>query len=1037
MKRQNVKTVSALRLLIVALFAAAALLAVLPFGAMHRADASDTEEVAAPPKTVSATESAADDPVDDFTLVLYYFRPAGDYTDWNVWLWQMGKEGTGVYFNASAPINGKDCMWLERHITNAKEDADGNVLGFIMRKGNWDDRDMGSNRYITADMIEQHKNGNELEIYLVQGVSEIYFDPSEALVDRITNAEFNSTATKVTFGVNTPLTASNKFALNDGTSDIATLDCSATTKFNGQIKAEFTLPNNFTLDYGKAYKVVDARSTPRMADGYVSIRKLYDTQGFNTACKYEGELGVNYTATKSTFTVWSPGAADMKLNIYADSTTNVKQIYDMTRGSKGEWTAEVNGDLNGSYYTYTANVDGKVKEVVDPYARSGGANGTRGMILDLDSTDPDGWATQSEPTLGSYGEAVIYEAHLRDLTIHLSSNVTAAKRGKFLGLTELGTESAPTPLRYLKELGVTAVHFQPLFDFATVNETFTEATYNADGQNNWGYDPLNYNMPEGSYSSNPADGRTRVNEMKQMVMALHNAGIQVVMDVVYNHVSNAADSNFEALVPGYYFRYNEDGGYESGSGCGNDTASERPMFGRFMRDSVKYWMTEYKIDGFRFDLMALHDIDTMNAIYDDLAALNPDVMVYGEGWMSGTSGLAGEKQAKLANASQMPHIAFFNDIIRDGLKGSVFSITDNGFVSGKDVDAAVYVGAAGGTSALSASVYGSMGKSPFAGNPLQSVNYASAHDNSALWDKLNASTTESRDAIKAMNRLSATSVLTSQGVSFFLAGEELLRSKPTTKDNSYENRPEHWLTDESYYFSDNSYKSPDSVNAINWELATTNADMVEYYKGLIAIKRNFPQFHISTTEQLAQCLTVNDADLRDGVAAYAVKDPASNEYAVVILNNKPYKMSVSVPNGEYKVYVNGDKATGDKENPLSTLNGSSVTVGARSAVVMTATLEAQDVSAWSVTAQQIKDKNNLGLALGLGIGIPAGLLVAGGVVFGVMYGKKKKGGNGKSESADGANGEQEEKPSQDDSRSEPEAEKEQTADQTGEDNPAE
>ncbi|MDE7107089.1 MAG: type I pullulanase, partial [Clostridiales bacterium] len=342
-----------------------------------------------------------------------------------------------------------------------------------------------------------------------------------------------------------------------------------------------------------------------------------------------------------------------------------------------------------------------------------------------------------------------------------------------------------TPLDYIKELGVTEVHILPMFDFATVKETFNEAEFDGENQYNWGYDPLNYNVPEGSYSSDPANGAVRVKELKQMVMALHEAGIRVIMDVVYNHVSNAGNSNFEALLPDYFFRTDNTGKRTNGSGCGNDTASERYMFRKFMVESVNYWADEYKLDGFRFDLMGLHDTVTMNEIYDTLYEKNHDIMVYGEGWKMGTMVETKEmKAANMYNAALMPNIAFFNDVTRDALKGGGFGapMSMRGYSEGSKNDPAVYIGAVGAT-ANSDAGYRVIGKSSFATNPTQNINYVSCHDNTTLWDKINAcSLSDDVATMKAMNRIAATAVLTSQGPTFFLAGEEMLRSKPVDKD---------------------------------------------------------------------------------------------------------------------------------------------------------------------------------------------------------------------------------------------------------------
>ncbi len=908
---------------------------------------------------VGCSPEESDQPVNEggVELTVNYFRGDEGYDAWSMWLWPTNAEGKEYKFQKETTIGGKKWTTLTTRIKVGEPTADG-IIGLIVRDAAWN-QDPNGDRFITADKVKD----NKVTVWLVTSDKTIYYNEEDAIVGmedslkkKITSATFTSFKA-ITINTSAAITNKSIFKIKDSDGKLVGECDTSKPYFRTQLgKSTANISLNEEIVLGKSYTISDEPAVFDDNSNFtkcdISFTGLFDKDAFNTLYAYDGELGAEYSETETKFTVWSPVASAMKLNIYSSGEgTDQGTSYDMTAGDKGTWTYTLSGNQKNKYYTYSVkNGDTWTNDIVDPYARSGGRNGKRGMIVDLAATNPTGWDTQNMPTIASNSEAVIWEAQLRDVTIHESSGVSAANRGKFLGLTETGTKNASgksTALDYLKDLGVTQVHFQPLFDFATVDESFAVATYNKEGEYNWGYDPLNYNMPEGSYSSDPSDGNKRVNEMKQMIMALHNAGIQVVMDVVYNHVSSASGSNFEKLMPGYYFRMMDNGSYYNGSGCGNETASEHAMFRKFMIDSVVYWATEYKIDGFRFDLMGLHDIDTMNMIYDELAKVNPDVIVYGEGWTGGTSGLAGDRQATLANAKKMPNIALFDDIIRDGLKGSVFDVTDTGFISGKKgTDAAVYVGAAGGTNAMAASIYATLGadKSAFALNPTQNINYTACHDNSLLWDKLNASVNADAAVLKAMNRLSAVAVLTSQGISLIPAGEEMLRSKPTTANNSYDNRPTVYKTNPNYYYSDNSYKSPDSVNAINWNLLDENSDMIEFYKAMIAIKKTFPQFRLTTADQIKACLTIKDGAFDDGVAAYAIKDPDSNSYAVVVVNANAAAKNVAIPQGEYSVFVNGDKA--NATTALSTFTGNTVEVSARSAVVMTATLDAAAVSGW-------------------------------------------------------------------------------------------
>ncbi len=867
-------------------------------------------------------------------VTLNYFRPEHDYDDWNVWFWSSVADGAAHDFKkGTVKIAGED--WKTVTVTIPADLTAEDGVAFIVRKGEWAEKDPDMDRWIPSAKIVDSR----VTVYVAQKRAEIYYDAQEA-IDAATSNTINAAAftsfKALSITTSSVITETSHFKIyDDEDTVVAELDCSQEDRYVDKKNAtiRFTEPVELT----KTYRIADepAGGFDKMVNFVgreVNMSSLYVTTDFKTKYEYDGNLGVEYAADASTFKVWSPVATALKLNIYDAGEGGNATVTEMTKGEKGLWSITKDGDLNGKYYTYTVTARGKTKEVVDPYARSAGRDGKRGMILNLDATDPDNWEAQENPELASYSEAVIYEAQLRDLTINPNSGVSEANRGKFLGLTETGTTvtvgsvTKSTGLDYLKELGVTAVHFQPLFDFASVKEDFTTATYNKNGEYNWGYDPLNYNVPEGSYSSDPADGTKRVNEMKQMVMALHNAGIQVVMDVVYNHVSSAQTSNFEALVPGYYFRTDPSGAYYNGSGCGNVTASERAMFRKFMIESVLYWTEEYKIDGFRFDLMGCHDIETMNLLYDELKAVNHDVIVYGEGWTGGTSGLSNDDAAIQANATQMPNIAFFNDIIRDGVKGSVFTMTDTGFVSGKSgTDASVYVGAVGATSALDAALYKSLGsdKKFFAGAPTQSVNYVSAHDNSTLWDKLNASVNDEKEVLEAMYRLAAVSVLTSQGPAFFLAGEEMMRGKPTEAENEFDNRPNKWLTDPEHYFSDNSYKSPDSVNAIDWEQRVKNDAMIEFYKQLIGFKRNIPAFQFTTTEELNANIVIKDTDTDDGVAVYGIS--LNGTYIIIAFNANDTAAEIGVPEATETGYIrvldgavvngegiDGKNVTGDK-----------------------------------------------------------------------------------------------------------------------------
>ncbi len=564
----------------------------------------------------------------------------------------------------------------------------------------------------------------------------------------------------------------------------------------------------------------------------------------------------------------------------------------MTKDVNGTWIISVSGDLNGKYYTYTAVTSLGTNEAVDPYARSTGANGQRGMILDLTSTNPDGWDKDKKPEFLEMTDAVIYELHVRDLSSNSSSGIS--NTGKFLEFTETGTKNADglsTGIDHLKELGITHLHLLPSFDYASVDETKLDTP-----QFNWGYDPQNYNSPEGSYSTDPYHGEVRVKEMKQAVQSLHKNGIRVVMDVVYNHTAATVDSNFNKLVPNYYYR--KDGSvFSNASGCGNETASDHSMVRKFIVDSVVYWAKEYHIDGFRFDLMAVHDIETMNEVRAALNEVDPSILIYGEGWTGGTSTLPESNQSLKKNISFIDGVAAFSDDLRDGIKGSVFEAMETGFVSGSTgLEESIKFGIVASTNHPQIN-YSLVNYSDtyWAKSPSQCINYASAHDNLTLWDKLATSNSQDSEADRiAMNKLSASIVFTSQGIPFFQAGEELLRSK----------------VKEDGTFDENSYQSSDVVNGIRWENKTTYQDVFEYYKGLIAFRKAHPSLRMTTTEEIASNLVFTENTPANTVAYHISGKPnkESAEGIYIIHNANRNSVSIDLPKGSWNVYVNGEKA---------------------------------------------------------------------------------------------------------------------------------
>ena len=623
------------------------------------------------------------------------------------------------------------------------------------------------------------------------------------------------------------------------------------------------------------------------------------------------DLGATYTTASTTFKLWSPAAQRARVKLYdsdAPEATPIDEI-DMNEVD-GAWTATVDGDIDGTYYTYQIRVNGNWRaEATDPYARTAGTNGLRGQVVNLDDTNPAGWENDQRPPLRSQADAVIYELHVRDLSMDPNSGID--NKGKFLGLTERGTKTpagVSTGLDHLIEMGVTHVHLLPSFDFFTVDESRPD-----DPQFNWGYDPLNYNIPEGSYSTDPSDGKVRIREFKQMVMALHEAGIRVVMDVVYNHTGRSEDSNFQELIPDYFYRFRDDGTMSNASGCGNEIASERPMVRKFIRESVAYWMQEYHVDGFRFDLMAIHDIPTMNEISKTLHTQDQSVLVYGEGWTAGDSPLPDSLKALKHNTPQLDRIAAFSDDVRDGIKGSVFNHEEKGFASGgRGLDQTIRFGVVGSTQHPQIT-YDSVNYSsaPWAPEPTQAISYASCHDNHTLWDRLLISNRDAGPtAREKMHRLALGIVLTSQAIPFLHAGTEMCR----TKDGD-----------------ENSYKSGDEVNSIKWNTKTRHQKTLDYVKGLIQLRKDHPAFRLGSTAAIQKHLQfIQTAD--DQVVAYRIENAPGDAWTdvLVMYNGSTSSKRRELPTGNWQAVVQDGvvnmKGIGRPATKRITVPGSSMAI---------------------------------------------------------------------------------------------------------------
>lgn len=631
---------------------------------------------------------------------------------------------------------------------------------------------------------------------------------------------------------------------------------------------------------------------------------------------YEGDdLELRYAPEHSVFTLWAPTAEQAQLSLYAAGEGGeAEERIEMQASDQGTWRVTVERDLKGKFYTFRIRTgEGWLAETPGIWARAVGVNGDRAAVIDLRKTDPEGWDDDPRPEQKMYSDAVLYELHHRDFSIAPDSGVE--HKGKFLALTEPGTrspEGQATGLDHLRELGVTHIHILPSFDYSTVDETrLGDNTYN------WGYDPKNYNVPEGSYSTDPGDPAVRIREFKQMVRSLHRNGMRVVLDVVYNHTATVEGSAFTLTAPGYFYRHNPDGSYSDASGCGNETASEREMVRRYIVESVKYWAREYHIDGFRFDLMGIHDIETMNRVRRELSQIDPTIFIYGEGWLAADSPLPPEQRAVRDNVGQMEGIAVFCDDFRDGVRGSTFDEHAAGYASGNiegHVEA-VKFGVVGATEHPQVDYSGLLYSSlPYAAAPSQAVNFVASHDGYTVVDKLRLSVEGDRaeEEITPMHKLVHAILLTAQGVPFIRGGEELMQDKQGVS---------------------NSFRSPDAVNRIDWSLKARNRAVFDYIKDLIALRRAHPAFRIPTREGVQQALHFLDTG-DSGVIAFTLGEYANGDAwreILVAYNGNRSEAEFEAPEADWRVASRDGRvdAAGSEHLP-----GGKIPLAASSAMIL-------------------------------------------------------------------------------------------------------
>ena len=750
-------------------------------------------------------------------VYFHYQRQNSDYDEWQIWLWDdegaavdwEDKDSFGVYFRVD--------------LTDPTSDFyQATTLGYIYRFGEWKAKDKVANdRFITLTEAMIDSN-NEIHLYSFEGVETIFLDKEGSKpVYEITGFMLSTDARTVTYSANA--TGEQYYIYRNG----EIYEQGEMMQSEGTV----TLPEKFDLKNKDNYQLVIKFDDIVTLSADLNISNYFDSNAFKRDYTYEGnDLGVTVKDGKTTFKLWAPASNKVSVELfqyghpkkmgtekYPGDDTPVKS-FEMTLGDKGVWSYTADEDLTGYYYTYTVvNGTTKTTDITDPYAYATGVNGLRSYIVDFSKLNPTGW-DYNRKGLYTPNELVVYEIHVRDLTMDDTWNGTEANRGTFLGMCESGTKfsigstTVTTGFDHIKELGVNAVQILPFFDASNKETDFD--------QFNWGYNPQNYNVLEGQYSTDPYNAETRIKEFKQMVQAYHDANIEIVMDVVYNHMSGISGSSFHKILPGYFFRYDKSGKAYNGSGCGNDVATEREMVRKYIVDSVKFWANEYNIKGFRFDLMALIDIETMNQVDAALNAIDPNIVLYGEPWAAGSTGIGSADQASVSNASRFTGIGMFSDRFRESAKGN-----NDGAGFG-------WVQGGGNASEL---VRGLQGNILNTNNSIQQqVNYVTCHDNLALADKLRTCGIIEADLGKA-SVLANGLVLTSEGIRFMHGGEEILRSKPI-----YENGI--WTGE----YSHNSYNLPDISNSLKWENKIIYADAYNAYKDLVHISTSQSAFHFSS-----------------------------------------------------------------------------------------------------------------------------------------------------------------------------------------------
>ena len=816
---------------------------------------------------------------------------------YNLWLWTENKDGADYQFNEIDDY-GTVARYTWSDLNSSSEVVN---MGIIIKENKvWEDspvKDIDSDRYVDFRTLEKDKYGY-CHVYFKKGDANIYTSADGQLYEVIKSFEFAYNkfdgGFKLWFNTNNAI-GSYKITYNDQplfSSEVT--DERLISKSKTQVV--YLLGPELPELLGEYRLEVVFEQSQRKVSAIAAKQALFATEKFNELYTYNGELGAIYSANSTLFRVWSPVSTEMKLRIYNTGTPknlggdDLYQEYEMHQGEQGTWEVTVNGNLEGKYYTYVvSNANYKNFEVVDPYAKSAGINGLRGMIVDFTKTNPNGW---DEITIHNYKstQLTVYETHIADVTSSQTWGGTKENAKLYKGFYEEGTTytengtTVKTGFDHIKELGVNAVQILPIFDQA--NDERPE-----NRQFNWGYNPLNYNVLDGIYSANPYDGYERIKEFKQLVMAYNKAGINIIMDVVYNHVNGLDRSSFDVLMPGYYFRYSN-GGPSNGSGCGNETASEMPMFRKFMIESTEFWASEYKLGGFRFDLMGIHDIETMNQLAKNLHDnVSESITIYGEPWAGGTIALgSGNVPASQINMNKYEGYGCFNDKLRDALiKGGLNSVTDKGWITNNtSVSNSDVID-------MSAGIIGKVLATNQKVETEKCVNYVTCHDNYTLYDRIFAAGIKDEDTIKKMAMLANSVVFTSQGTTFMLAGEEFLRTKG---GNS------------------NSYTASYKVNELDYSLKIKHFDMFTNYQKLIALKHNSALFGLTGEESVNIEIKMNE---NKSMIYYDLVDKVNNCTYRIVHSNGVSSADKVVDLEGYTLYLdtlNTENLTLTNETPI-------------------------------------------------------------------------------------------------------------------------